>query len=299
MIELLEKIKEDSDAHSVYKNLDPALVEQIKAIETPETFNYRHHINLKVIQDLSGKEVLCQDPDGNSVVIPKEEIEELKQKTKIYLINKKFDVCQYFNRFHSEGIPSKQGEFVRKIRRLGENQEGRLDNIHYLSERYSSYDGCDRFEFETTIGYGCCFIEFNEEGNIESRDYNVDFIEDEDYKFKSAKEVFTEYIKEIESIPHNEFVTDGKGNYFVPEVICYDISDRVEKNLDDEGEDLFYFDYNLSVGKNPYKSGNRYGLTGCEVITLKKKGNTEVTKSELIEKLWDKFNKNIAPITMS
>lgn len=230
--------------------------------------------------------MICQDKEGKSAVVPKKELDKCLFDAKVKKINKKFSVCEYLNK---EVAPIKVGRnLVRKFADLH-------NDVYALTERYDTRleDRSDYLSYEISIGYSTAFCHFNEEGNIEMRDYNLDMNQDsKDYK--NAKEVFEELILAVEKLPHKTFSYDGEGCFFVPNEMCYQIDSEIERN-DEEGE-LFYFQGEIRLIKHPHKSSNRYGLRGYSVVTLKKRGITEIGKSELIERLWVWFNENVEPV---
>jgi hypothetical protein len=275
--------------YTVFKNVDEELVSKIKALNVPsETWIESNWLSgakgvCRIDKKLNDNQFLCVDEHGHYFVKDANSFEDTNRNNLLNKINNEFSVADYLN----ENMKLFTHSGYAHIKFLSSKTDESYDALGRVSKTEIGYelDTYDGITLKELSGKWCSimFCFFNEEGNIENRDYNIDF---KDY-FENKPKTREDLINGISSlIPDVEYKHAGNKWFSNSFAFVLDESGDEEDDEDDKEDDEIII---FRLNKLPHKSGDNYGDRYYKArVPLK---FTEVKRDSILERIIPLINK--------
>lgn len=236
------------DGYTVFKNLDEAMVNEIKNFQMPVTvFNAHNHHNSKIVQVLNDKQNLCIDDSNEYFIATNDAIQDYLKTNKLNAINQKFSVVEALKK--SIGSLYNYSGFCEfKFTKNNKVSYDDLGSIGYseIGIELSTYGGITVSE-KSGKWSSIMFCYLNEDGNIENRDYNIDIAKHLNNKPKTKDDLILEIINNIPNVPYKNYGNKWFSKEFAFILNKGEFTDRSEEKI------------SLSLTKLNKASGDNYG----------------------------------------
>lgn len=280
----LKLVKKD-DGYSFYENPDKDIIEAIKSMPKPTTFNYwTQEGECSIVKELPNGKLMCEDTEGDVFTLSKEEYDEAISDQHLLNINKKFSIFDFMNKHF---MPIKYDTNIIKgydSKFLMGDYEANPTGVQFTleTEEWSTYD-CDRYiQVEYSYdGLSSSSIYFDVDGLIANRDYNMDFNRI-DYPFITKEKHINDIISKFDK--YETIIKQGKC-WFATD-FCYIIN---EYGYEDEDGSIGKF----YISKREHKYDKTYYTNGQsrEKKVLKPTKSETVPISDFKDELRKELNK--------
>lgn len=286
------KLISQRDGYSIYENPSEEIKQEIQKITDPNElisywdFNFP---NDKWMFDkiLSNGSVQLKSDQGNISSISKDNYEKELKDAKLEKINREFSVGKVLNEYL---FPLKIGTSIyHKMHEAPLTYDSQRNESFYtgvnsvfVREYWNAWDLVSSVAFENSYTNGNGHIFFNENGDIENRDYNQDL--NTDIPFVSKEETIENFIGYIEKRIKNEDLLTSGGFYFTE-------SFYLNINMDERMRELKVEFWPRQSGMNYFFQGESYRKKKRPKKTLPadKKEFLEMLKNKCLEIKLNKF----------
>jgi len=283
---MAERIIEQKEGYTTFKNTNVKLVEEIKSTKL-DVFIV-NGVEMVIRKKLNETQNLCLGKDELYYILLDKQICEMREENLLTFINNKFDITKEL--IHSLG-PLYSGYKTITFHNCSEYWKNKGEDFERGNENFKHYKSLGRVmsvetgvELRTNgalhlcegeLGGSSMFCYFNEEGNIENRDYNYNISK----FFSNQQKTRQELVEEILShIPDTKYYNYGN-KWF-----SKDVAFILENENDIEENTIFY------LKKLKHSHGDNY-VDIHSSKAKKPKSAIEVTRDHILSKILPLVNK--------
>lgn len=227
-----------NSGYTVFKNTDEELVKKIKALNVPSDtwiengFMTGAKGKCRVDKKLSDTQFLCVDEHGHYFVKDADSFEDTNREELLNKINTEFNVADYLNKnlnlYSHSGHEKISFEHYKEYFKRFPDYEENIERVDFMMSGYDShgrinskFSGVALYTFESIVlvegdnlSSSSMFCYFNEDGNIENRDYNFDIKKFLNNKPKTKEDLIQEIIDEIPDVEYKFYGNKWYANNF-------------------------------------------------------------------------------------